>query len=853
MVKLIDISKYSVLCLMLVFYAGIRTNAQMASNPVLWADVPDPDVIRVGDTYYMTSTTMHFNPGVPIMKSTDLVTWETIGYVYNTFADNNNANLENGSDMYGKGSWASCIRYANGYFYVYFHSYTTNSAHAYRTKDIENGTWEHTTMGGMHDLSVIFDDDGRVWSVYGGPNVQIRELSADGMSFKPGTTNRTLIRDAGSPAGSSFIVPGEGAHILKIDGMYYVFIITWPNGSGRTQVCWRSSSLNGPWEGKTVLSSNGVAQGQIVETPDGKWYGLLFRDNGGVGRIPYLTTVNWVDGWPMMDAPATLDIPASSIGLSGIVASDDFNYSASDKLNLAWQWNHNPDNANWSMTERAGYFRITTGRTDADIYSAKNTLTQRTYGPTSVGVASMDVSNMKNGDFAGLSAFQDEYGFVGVKMSGGKKSIVMYNDGTEVESVPLNENTVYLRANCNFQRQADDATFHYSLDGKSWTAIGNTVQMSFKLTHFCGYRFALFNYATQTAGGYVDFDYFKTGHDIDNLFDFSSSFNVSISTPQNNASFVAPATIPVDVEISEGVDIEHINFYIDDETTPFHEEWAAPYAFDWEDVPAGTYKLKAIAYDSEGNTDEDVITVKVNIPQGSYDGTPSSIPGTIQFENYDVGGNGFAYFDDSDGNIGGADYRMDEDVDIEECSDVGAGYNIGFATAAEWLEYTVTVASAGKYDLTFRVACSGDGHTISLTTDGDMIANAIEIPNTGGWQEWEDVIIKDVELQAGEQVLRLIIGDADYVNLNYMTFDFVSEPVYIQLTKGWNLVGCPIAGKTPVAEALASIWENVSTIKDDKLYWDSNNTDPSLNTLSDMQFGKGYFIKVDSNCKLSWK
>jgi xylan 1,4-beta-xylosidase len=849
------LSIYRIFLTFSVLAIHLCTHAQMATNPVLWADVPDPDIIRVGETYYMTSTTMHFNPGVPIMKSKDLVNWETVNYIYNTLADNDATNLENNQDMYGNGSWASCLRYADGYFYVYFHSYTTNSAHAYRTQDIENGTWEHTTMGGMHDLSVLFDDDGKVWSVYGGPDVQIRELTSDGMAFMPGTTNRTLIQDAGSPAGTSFIVAGEGAHIQKINGMYYVFIITWPQGSGRTQVVWRADNLNGPWEGRVILNDNGVAQGQIVQTPEGKWYGLLFKDSGGVGRIPYLTNVTWEDGWPMMQLPETLDIPASEIGLQGICGSDDFNYSSADQLSNIWQWNHNPNMSQCSFTDRPGYFRITTSRTDANIYSAKNTLTQRTFGPTSVGVASMDVSNMQNGDFAGLSAFQDEYGFVGVKMSGGSKSIVMYNDGTEVASVPLNQNTIYLRANCNFQNGADDATFHYSLDGNSWTSIGNTVQMSFQLTHFCGYRFALFNYATQSAGGYVDFDYFKSGYTINNLFEYNSSLQIEITSP-TETTFVAPATIPFDITVtnSSGGELTNINFYLNDATTTFHEEWTAPYAWDWEVTEAGTYQIRAVAYDNDGNTDEDIITITVNVPQGPYTGTATQIPGKIEFENFDVGGNGFAYYDvDAGTNVDPApDFRTDEDVDIETCTDTDGGYNIGYTMAGEWLEYTVNVATSGTYDITFRVACEGDNRTISLDSDGTLLAENVAIPNTGGWQVWTDVTIENVELQAGEQILRLTIGDTDYVNLNYMSFSLQEEPpLTFELTSGWNLIGCPLEGSTNIETALQSVWDYVDMVKDmNGFYMKSNQAE--LNSLNELSWGKGYLIYVNQNCTLTW-
>lgn len=160
----------------------------------------------------------------------------------------------------------------------------------------------------------------------------------------------------------------------------------------------------------------------------------------------------------------------------------------------------------------------------------------------------------------------------------------------------------------------------------------------------------------------------------------------------------------------------------------------------------------------------------ISVPQGPYNGTPSPIPGTIQLENYDVGGNGTAYSDNTSGNTGGATFRSDEDVDLQNCTDAGGGYNIGYATAVEWLEYTVNVLAAGPYDIDIRVAVNGEGRTLSLSMDGSTIAGNIKVPNTGGWQAWATVTVKGIQLAAGKQVMRLTIGETDNINLNYVAF-----------------------------------------------------------------------------------
>ena len=492
---------------------------QFARNPILWADVPDLAVIRVGDTYYMSSTTMHLSPGLPIMKSQDLVNWQLVGYAYDTLADNDALALRNGKNAYGSGSWASSLRFHDGTFYVTTFSSNTGKTHVYRTKDIENGPWtESSFRPALHDHSLFFDDNGRVYMVHGGGNFRLTELTTDLSGIKPGGVDQVIITNASRVAGSNVGLPAEGSQMRKINGKYYLSNITWPKGGMRTQLVFRSDKLTGPYEGKVALSDAGVAQGGLIDTPAGDWYALLFQDHGAVGRTPFLVPLQWKEGWPVLGVdgkvPPTLTIPAGTGGLGNIVESDEFNRSPGQPaLPLAWQWNHNSDHQYWSLRERPGFLRLTTGRVDADLLHARNSLTQRTFGPECSGTTVLDVSQMKDGDFAGLAALQKRYGFVGVKVSGDTKSIVVVSAlsdfPVEIESVPLTEKNVFLKMDCDFKNRADKACFFYSLDGHKWTAIGKPLQMVYTLPHFMGYRFALFNYATKTAGGFVDFDYFR--------------------------------------------------------------------------------------------------------------------------------------------------------------------------------------------------------------------------------------------------------------------------------------------------------------------------------------------------------
>lgn len=514
------------------------------TNPVIFADVPDIDIIRVDDAFYMVSTTMHLSPGCPVMRSYDLVNWEIVNYVFDTLEDMDNLALRNGENNYGKGQWATTLRYNDGVYYAGFTSFSTGRTYIYHTDDIENGKWDRFVYDEcFHDMSLLFDDDGRVYLVYGGGQIWCVELEKDLSAVKPGT-KRKLIEDAGLVKGCL----AEGSHVYKMNGYYYIFIITWPPHDRRTQLCYRSETLDGEWEMKVIIDDNigfrndGVAQGGIVDDKDGNWYCFVFQDHGAVGRAPVLSTMTWEDGWPVVGVdgkvPRTAKIPVAGHEKKGIVTSDEFinsqivrpyhnfadtpeeagenDYNGSN-LALEWQWNHNPDNRLWSLTEREGYLRLRTVNVCDTVADARNTISQRTFGPECGGYIKLDVSEMKDGDTAGLAAFAEKYGYVAVKIEDGKKYIVTvrYNDKDDVEQefetgrVEITENEVYLRVDCDYKNATDKAYFYYSLDGENWTKIGNTLKMNYYGLHFMGYRYAIFNFPTKQSGGYVDVDYFR--------------------------------------------------------------------------------------------------------------------------------------------------------------------------------------------------------------------------------------------------------------------------------------------------------------------------------------------------------
>ncbi|MDO3386818.1 glycoside hydrolase 43 family protein [Gilvimarinus sp. SDUM040013] len=502
--------------------------AVFAKNPIIWADVPDPAVIRVDDTYYMSSTTMHMNPGLPIMQSPNLVDWELSGYVYDTLSDGDQSTLSNGKQSYGQGSWASSLRYHQGRYYVTTFANHTGETYIFSTDNIAKGPWARAEIDELfHDASLFFDS-GRAFLLYGNDDIHLVELTADATALKPNGLRITIIEKASAIAGENFWVPAEGAQVIKKEGYYYINLISWPANGMRTQLVYRAEQLTGPYQGRIALQDRGIAQGGLIDTTDDQWFAFLFRDSGAVGRIPHLVPVSWRHGWPVYGidgkVPDTLDIVSQRPALGNIVESDEFVYgqrmATNHKPTLlkpAWQWNHNPDPQGWAVTERPGYLTLTNQRIDQGLLDTRNTLTQRMFGPTSRATVALDTSQLRTGDTAGLAALQAHYGFVGVEQTATGPELIMVsgqsNDTPEQKQVndrvALAQSIVYLQIRADFRDLNDTATFWYSLDGADWSPIGTPLKMKYTLPHFMGYRFALFNYATQTPGGRADFDFYR--------------------------------------------------------------------------------------------------------------------------------------------------------------------------------------------------------------------------------------------------------------------------------------------------------------------------------------------------------
>jgi len=496
------------------------------ANPVIAADFPDPDVIRVGSTYYMVNTTMFIFPGVTILKSHDLVNWQYCSNAVPRFDFNPCYDLD-GCNRYGHGQWATSLKYHNGKYYLLFITLDEGGFLCTATKP--EGPWEIRHLPkGFYDPGLFFDDDGKIYAAHGYSKIFITELDTN---FAP-KGNDSLVFTGDIRRGL------EGTHVYKVDGYYYLYSTY--GGLDGFQAALRSKNIYGPYEEKVVIRDTthgvnfGIHQGALIETQTGEWWTMLFVDNGAFGRFPSLQPVTWDNGWPMVgvNGKAVVTYMKPNVGKEfpavSLPTSDEFD---STGLAMQWGWNHNPDTTKWSLTERPGYLRLHTARIVDSLPKAVNTLTQRMFAYYSDSLASiattkMEFREMREGDVAGLAIFQDPYAYVGIKKENGHNYLVMVNDGKTIDSSAVEGSTIYFRASTihgsgaaqYYERKVASGTgtasFSYSLDNRSYVKFGDELRMKFNLKIFTGNKFSLFNYATKALGGHVDFDWFRTDADV---------------------------------------------------------------------------------------------------------------------------------------------------------------------------------------------------------------------------------------------------------------------------------------------------------------------------------------------------
>lgn len=516
-------------------------------NPVLYSDYSDPDIIRVGDDYYMTASSFNCVPGLPILHSKDLINWSIVNYALSdlklegvepsTFFD---------KAQHGKGVWAPCIRYHNGEYMIYWGD-PDFGIYVVKTKDIL-GKWDKPILvlsgKGRIDPSPLFDEDGKVYltHAWAGSRAQLNSIMTLCELDKTGTrviSEESLIYD-GLEDGNHTT---EGGKFYKKDGYYYLLA---PSGGVETgwQIALRSKNIYGPYEMKKVLtqgntSINGPHQGGLVETQTGEWWFLHFQDKGAYGRITHLQPVTWKDGWPVMGindkdycGEPVLSYKKPNIGQTTVIStpqeSDEFN---SSKLGLQWSWHANPQQT-WGYGSANGYFRLY-GQYYPDNFSnfwdIPNLLMQKLSAPEFTATMKATVVLQNTGDKAGLILMGWDYSYIALIKTdtGYDLEQIICKDAedkySEEEIQRINLSAAKPRISYNYKTRLEYLDFYYrlsmkdggtcifsySLDGKKFQEIG-------KLFHarqgkWIGAKMGMFilNKENRSLKSWMDVDWFR--------------------------------------------------------------------------------------------------------------------------------------------------------------------------------------------------------------------------------------------------------------------------------------------------------------------------------------------------------
>jgi beta-xylosidase len=488
--------------------------ASQITNPVFWEDLADIDIFRVNDTFYYSASTMHYSPGAPILRSFDLQNWEFAGHSVPRLDFGSKYDLAGGRG-YVRGVWASFLNYrrSNGTFYwggcvdfAQTHIYTATSA---------EGPWQKrsTINNCYYDAGLLIDDNDTMYVAHGNTNISVAQLSADGLS---------QVRNQQVFSTPSSIGTLEGSRFYKRNGAYYIFLTRPANGQ---YILKSTSGPFGPYTIRQLLlnlpgpvSGGGVPhQGGLVQTQNGDWYYLAFVDSYPGGRIPVLAPISWTsDGWPVLqtvDGAWGTTYPPPNLPAPPRAAKPPTGTDTFTSLGPEWEWNHNPDNTKWTV---GNGLRLQTATVTNDLYNARDTLTHRILGPTSTATITLDYSAMRDGDRAGLVMLRDSSAWIGIRRDNGVNRVAMVNGltmdanwnttgtGAEQAGVTVSGGRIWLRVNADIRPGTGrQARFSYSTNGTTFTSLGPAFTMTNAWQFFMGYRFAIFNYATQALGGSV--------------------------------------------------------------------------------------------------------------------------------------------------------------------------------------------------------------------------------------------------------------------------------------------------------------------------------------------------------------
>lgn len=486
------------------------------TNPIIKADYPDPDIIRVGEDYYMVSSSFVAMPGIPICHSRDLINWRIIGHAYDSITFQPQYRMENEQTAYGRLCWAPTIKYHDGVYYIGV-NIADDGFVMFKSDKVEGPYTMHKFDKRLYDPGFFIDDDGKKYVTHGKTKIYLTRLRDDGTGVYDADDNGALIITA--PKGYEHLF--EGCHTYKRNGWYYIFNPAL--GYDGVQMISRSRNLYGPYETKVLIDDDinyadaGVHQGGYIETQEGESWAYTFQDRDYMGRCVMLYPMLWIDDWPVVGVEGksgkgvvTHRKPTVNVKqeMTFPQHSDDF---TSSTLAHVWEFNHVPYKEKWSLSDRPGYLRIYS-QYARGFYWARNSLTQKVSGPYSSGIVALDLTGLAVGDFAGTGIMGSAMYQFGIRrkidgywleMRKGGKNI----DGEEiVDSLHVDMKKAYLRTQIT-----EDGTiqFYYSADDRRYVEFGPEVESNF--WGFLGIRYTLFCYNVQSMsdGGYADFDYFE--------------------------------------------------------------------------------------------------------------------------------------------------------------------------------------------------------------------------------------------------------------------------------------------------------------------------------------------------------
>ncbi|MFI5843047.1 RICIN domain-containing protein [Catenuloplanes sp. NPDC051500] len=490
------------------------------TNPVVWQDFADGDIIRVGDAYYYSASTMHYSPGAPVLRSYDLVNWEFAGHSVPRLDFDSGAYDLSGGRAYVKGIWASAFNYRPSNSTYYWLGCTEfNRTYVYTSASAGEGWSKKARINKCYyDAGLLFDND-TPYVAYGNGTISVAQLNSD---LTAEVRSQTVYQTPSS------IGTLEGSRMYKRGNYYYIWLTRPANG----QYVLRSTSPWGPYEQRQVLldlpgpiSGGGVPhQGGLVQTQNGDWWYMAFTDAYPGGRVPTLAPITWNGDWPVLTTVngrwgATYPKPAISTTktVAPMTGTDTF---TSGPLPPQYEWNHNPDTSRFSI---GNGLRLQTATVTGDLYNARNTLTRRIQGPSSTATVELDYSAMANGDRSGLAMLRDSSAWIGIRKDNGTTRVSMTNGltmntngwtttgtGAEQAGATVSGGRIWLRVTADIRPGSGrTATFSYSTNGTTFTTLGPAFTLNNNWQFFMGYRFGVFNYATTALGGAVTVNRFQ--------------------------------------------------------------------------------------------------------------------------------------------------------------------------------------------------------------------------------------------------------------------------------------------------------------------------------------------------------